>query len=179
MNFLIISTCTEKLSEREFVSPIANIVSPDKCQILHYKQCNKDIISEFDKILICGTSLQDNNYQKDLKMFRSFLLECEKPILGICSGMQITAMIFGDKITENTEIGMVDVRTLEPNNLCAGEFQAYTLHNYSVNTLESFNVLARSENSIQVFKHITKQIFGVSFHPEVRNHGIIENFLRI
>ena len=106
-------------------------------------------------------------------------MECEKPILGICSGMQITAMIFGDKITENTEIGMVDVQTLEPNVLCAGEFQAYSLHNYSVSNLESFNVLARSENSIQVFKHITKQIFGVSFHPEVRNHEIIENFLRI
>ena len=47
MNVLIISTCNEKLSEREFVSPIVNIVNTDKCKILHYKQCNKDIISFF------------------------------------------------------------------------------------------------------------------------------------
>ena len=179
MNVLIISTCAEKLSEREFVSPIANIVNTDNCQILHYKQCTKDITSEFDKIVICGTSLQDNNYQEDLKIFKDFLLGYEKPILGICSGMQIIAMVFGEQIVENIEIGMIEVQVLEPNDLCSGEFQAYDLHNYSVDNLESFNVLARSENSIQVFKHISNQIFGVSFHPEVRNHGIIENFLRI
>jgi len=179
MNFLLISTCSEKLSEREFVHPIANIINPKNHKILHYKECNKAIVSEFDKILICGTSLQDNHYQENLKIFKELLSDYDKPILGICSGMQIVAMLFGEKIVENIEIGMIEVQTLEPNNLCDGEFQAYSLHNYTVDKMESFYALARSENNIQVIKHISKQIFGISFHPEVRNNGIIESFLRI
>ena len=45
--------------------------------------------------------------------------------------------------------------------------------------LKFFIVLARSENSIQIIKHKSRQIFGVSFHPEVRNQKIIDNFLQI
>ena len=179
MNILLISTFSDKLSEREFVHPIADIVNPEKYKILHYKECNKAIVSEFDKLLLCGTSLQDNQYQKDLEIFKELLSDYDKPVLGICSGMQIVASIFEERIVENVEIGMIDVQTLENNELCEGDFQAYSLHNYSVDKLKFFEVLARSETSVQSISHNSKQIFGVSFHPEVRNNKIIDNFLRI
>ena len=179
MNILLISTCSDKLSEREFVLPIVDIVKSEKHQILHYNECSKDFVYEFDKILVCGTSLQDNRYQKDLEIFKDLLFDYDKPVLGICSGMQTVVSIFEEKIVENVEIGMIDVQTLENNSLCEGEFQAYSLHNYSVDNLEFFEVLARSETSTQVIKHKSKEIFGVSFHPEVRNSEVIENFLRI
>ena len=109
MTVLIISTCSEKLSEREFVTPISKIVGADNQKILHYTDCTEQNISEFEKILICGTSIQDNLYQKDIDKFKMFLTNFEKPILGICSGMQIVCTIFGDKIIKNLEIGMVDI----------------------------------------------------------------------
>jgi len=178
MTILIISTCSEKLSEREFVTPISKIVGATNQKILHYTECTEQNIFEFEKILICGTSLQDNSYQKDIDKFK-ILTNFEKPILGICSGMQIVCTIFGDKIIKNLEIGMVDIETLEKNSLCKGKFQAYSIHNNSVGNLVYFTILAQSETSIQVIKHKTKDIFGVSFHPEVRNESIIENFLSI
>lgn len=178
MTILIISTCSEKLSEREFVTPISKIVGANQ-KILHYTECTEQNIFEFEKILICGTSLQDNSYQKDIDKFKIILTNFEKPILGICSGMQILCTIFGDKIIKNLEIGMVDIETLEKNSLCKGNFQAYSIHNNSVGNLVYFTILAQSETSIQVIKHKTKDIFGVSFHPEVRNESIIENFLSI
>lgn len=179
MNILLISTCSDRLSEREFVHPIANIVKSEKHQILHYMECSKDIVSEFDKVLVCGTSLRDNQYQKDLEIFKVLLSDYDKPVLGVCSGMQIVVSLFEEKIVEKTEIGMIDVQSLENNNLCEGEFQAYSLHNYSVDNLEFFEILARSETSTQVIKHKSKEIFGISFHPEVRNTALIVNFLRI
>jgi GMP synthase (glutamine-hydrolysing) len=179
MTILIISTCSEKLSEREFVTPISKIVGAANQKILHYTECTEQNIFEFEKILICGTSLQDNSYQKDIDKFKIILTNFEKPILGICSGMQIVCTIFGDKIIKNLEIGMVDIETLEKNSLCKGKFQAYSIHNNSVGNLVYFTILAQSETSIQVIKHKTKDIFGVSFHPEVRNESIIENFLSI
>ena len=179
MRILIISTCSEKLSEREFVIPISKIVGKHEYKILHYTKCTEENISEFEKILICGTSLQDNLYQKNIDKFNKILYDFEKPILGICSGMQIICNIFENKIIKNVEIGMVEVQTLKSNALCEGKFQAYSIHNYSVDNLQFFTVLARSKTSNQLIKHKTKDIFGVSFHPEVRNESIIENFLSI
>ena len=105
MTILIISTCSEKLSEREFVTPISKIVGEYKYKISHYTECTEENINEFEKILICGTSLQDNLYQKDIGKFKRILTNFEKPILGICSGMQIVCTIFEDKIIKNLEIG--------------------------------------------------------------------------
>ena len=179
MSNLLISTCSEKLSEREFVFPIAEIVKPRDYKVLHYTECTEKDISKSSRIIICGTSLQDNAYLADLNIFKNLLLEFERPILGICSGMQIISSLFEDKLVKNIEIGMIEVRTLESNELCEEKFQAYSIHNFSVDNLEFFTILARSDTSIQVIKHKSREIFGVSFHPEVRNEEIVENFLRV
>ena len=93
--------------------------------------------------------------------------------------MQIICSLFEDKIIEDIEIGMIDVQTLESNKICEGQFEAYSLHNFSVDNLEFFRVLARSEHSLQVIKHESREIYGVSFHPEVRNEEIVRNFLSL
>ena len=94
--------------------------------------------------------------------------------------MQILTSIFGTSgLIDNVEIGLVEVKTLESNKLFRGKFQAYNLHNYSVQDCDKFTVLAKSETSIQAVKHVTREIYGISFHPEVRNEKIISNFLKI
>ena len=47
MTLLIISTCSEKLSEREFVTPISKIVGEYEYKILHYTECTEENISEY------------------------------------------------------------------------------------------------------------------------------------
>jgi len=178
MSTLLISTCKNKLSEREFIIPISQIIE-DTHEILHYNQCTESKISEFDKIIICGTSLKDNSYIEDLDIFRKFFSDFQGSILGICSGMHIVCSLFNSEIIENIEIGMIEVETIKENPLCKDVFQAYNIHNNSISKLEDFTVLARSKTSFQVVKHNSKNIFGISFHPEVRNEEIISNFLLI
>ncbi|HJM17521.1 MAG TPA: hypothetical protein QGI59_03330 [Candidatus Poseidoniia archaeon] len=178
MNTLLISTCNDELSEREFVLPISRIVGQNNHKILHYKQCTEKIISSYDKIIICGTSLKDNSYIMKLDHFKKLFYNFPGSIMGICSGMHVVCSMFGCQIIKNLEIGMVEIEILEKNILCENTFQAYSLHNYSVNNLENFIFLARSKNSIQIVKHKDKNVFGVSFHPEVRNEKIILNFLK-
>ena len=179
MKVLLVSTCKEKLSEREFVTPISYILDSVSHQILHYSKSTREIVNSFDKIIICGTSLQDNKYRNDLDFFKELFYEFPGPILGICSGMQIVCSVFGSQLITNSEIGMVDVKTLEKNILSEGKFQVYNIHNTSVNNLDNFTTLAASETSVQIVKHKNKDIFGVSFHPEVRNENIVSNFLKI
>ena len=85
--------------------------------------------------------------------------------------------MFNEKIIEQEEIGMVSVSTTQSNPLVSGDFQAYNMHNLSVADLISFNVLAKSDKTEQLVSHKKQNIFGVSFHPEVRIEQIITNFL--
>ena len=87
--------------------------------------------------------------------------------------------MFDEQIIVQEEIGMINVETQIKNSLASGNFEAYNMHNFSVDEVTSFNVLAKSENTIQMISHKKINDFGVSFHPEVRNQEIIANFLLI
>ena len=100
-------------------------------------------------------------------------------LLGICSGMHIIGSIFGGKLIQNLEIGMTKSETLEENEICNGQFEVYNIHTKSIDELPNFTIIAKNDNNSQIIKHKTKDIFGVSFHPEVRNEKIIYNFLKI
>jgi len=178
MKILLISTCKEKLSEYEFVNPIIEIIKSFDYDLIKYRNLDTFDFQRYEKIIICGTSLQDNDYLNYLLDFNK-LKNHGKDILGICSGFQIICSIFSEEIIVQEEIGMINVETQIQNPLASGNFQAYNMHNFSVGEVTSFNVLAKSENTIQMISHKKFNAFGVSFHPEVRNQEIITNFLLI
>ena len=169
MKLLIVNTCSNKLSEREFVLPFEN----NNTRTNHYSKL-KDL-DWADKILITGTALADNEYLKNQTNF-NWLKTINKPVLGICSGAQIIASVFGGKIIKNIEIGIVEVR----GNLFGKKyFQAYSIHQNGISKLNEFDILAKSNNSIHAIKHKSKNIYGIVFHPEVRNQWVIEKFIEV
>ena len=180
MKILLMSTCTHALNDREFVFPISDILGENNHDIMHFEDCTEEILFRYDKIIICGNSMQDFTYVSCLPFFNDLLKNFNGSILGICSGMHILTSIFGrSALIDNIEVGFVEVSTLASNKLFGGKFQAYNLHNYSVQDCEKFKILATSENSIQAVKHVGKEIYGISFHPEVRNETVISNFLKL
>ena len=176
----IISTCSEKLSEREFVDPIINLVelnqSVNVVNYFHYTELNSSSILDSDRIIICGTSLQDDVYLSHIDSFQ-FILDSSIPTLGICSGLHVISLLGGCNIVNNREIGMIDVTTSSENILCNGTFKAFSLHNFSISENSQLEILATSPQASQVVKIPNFPIYGVSFHPEVRNENIISNFL--
>ena len=172
---LLISTCSQKLSEEEFVSPISKIITSIKrvYEIKHYKE--KINFEKYEKIIICGTAMKDNEYLDDLEQF-NWIKTSSKPILGICSGMQVIALQFGGKIIKKKEIGMINVKVIRENILFSEDFVGYALHGNGISNLIEFYLLAKSDKSVQAIKHKKKEIYGVMFHPEVRNEKLIEIF---
>jgi GMP synthase-like glutamine amidotransferase len=73
---------------------------------------------------------------------------------------------------------MVEISTLKENPLFQGDFKAYVLTNFSVKQSQTFEALAESTKCIQAIKHKQKNIYGVLFHPEVRNQEILKNFIQ-
>lgn len=174
---LLISTCAEKLHELEFVKPIEEILKNKNIEFktVHYKKLNKNIIKQSNKIIICGTSLADNQFVKDIKYFK-FIKNYNKPLLGICAGMDILGAVYGSEIKEETQIGPIDIEFIDMFLSMQGKHQVYSLHNlYTEFNPDEFKVYAYL-SCPQAVKHKTLPYYGVLFHPEVRNKKLIEEF---
>ena len=112
------------------------------------------------------------------------------PVLGICYGMQLIAHIEGGQVirTDRREYGRADMKILEPKGLFAGfstkePVTAWMSHGDHIEKPpKGYRVTAESNgNPISAFRHETRPIFGVQFHPEVahtpRGGEVISNFL--
>lgn len=167
----------DSLMLSEFVLPIASVVNLfQESMIKHYLEIDEKNIENFDRIILSGTALKDNQTSQHPENF-GWIRECEKPILGICTGMQTVGLAFGCRLKESLRIGMTQIRTVKENPLFSLTFRAYELHNFVLEPCEAFDVLAESEDGVEAFKQKKKQVYGVLFHPEVRNTEIIERFL--
>ena len=186
MTIHLISTCSDPMLEGEFVRPISRIVADwtrntgrtFETVIHHATNIPHGDFESGDKVIICGTAFQDDEYLKNIKSFQ-WLTDTTSMVLGICSGMQGLALAWEAELVLGLEIGMVKVDTLVDNALCQGSFSAYCLHRYGLKELDHFHVLARSQDSVQVIGHRTLPLFGVLFHPEVRQEGVITSFLEL
>ncbi|MEM3113059.1 MAG: hypothetical protein QXI33_01395 [Candidatus Pacearchaeota archaeon] len=179
---LIISTCREKLHELEFVKPIEDILKNEnvKFKTINYKKISKNLIRKSERIIITGTSLKDNNFLNYIGNFK-FINSYNKPILGICAGMHIIGLIYKGKLKKKKQIGPLNIE-FNDEFLGIKKYsinEVYSLHNLYVDfsTIKDFNVISYA-SCPQVVKHNSKEIYGVLFHPEVRNKGIIECFLK-
>jgi len=170
---LIINICKEKLHYYEFVKPIEDIVKQDYFT-KHYKEISQADLERASKIIICGTSLKDEEYLKNLENF-NWIKDFQKPILGICGGAQIIGLIFGGKLKTKTEIGLKKVNFQKEFLGTIGEKEVYELHNHYVEFNDDFEIFAKNELP-QATKHKSKEVFCTLFHPEVRQKQIINNF---
>ncbi len=118
------------------------------------------------------------------------LLDLGVPVLGICYGMQLVAHLAGGKVTPSAEreYGRAEVMVRDTTGLFAGfEPQAcITVWASHGDRIEQppprFRVTASSRNApVAGFRHESKPIFGLLFHPEVahtpRGGEILHNFL--
>lgn len=181
---LLVDICNEKLHYLEFVKPVEDILRTENLDFFtkKYKEiCDKDLVKA-DKIIICGTSLKDCDFSnsKNLKYF-SWIKNFNKPLLGICGGMQVIGLTFGGKLKSKKEIGFYS-ENFKKNFLgIFGKQEVYHLHNNFVdfNNLKIFESYSENNRVVQAVKHTNKEIYGVLFHPEVRQKELIASFSKL
>ena len=110
------------------------------------------------------------------------------PVLGICYGMQLTALLLGGRVEKalQREYGRVTVRMKEQQGLLGGMKESsgcWMSHTWQVSTCpEGFRVIAETDNCpVAAMIHEEKKICCVQFHPEVTHTEegsmLIRNFL--
>lgn len=127
-------------------------------------------------------------YHKDAPKIPSFVFESDKPILGICYGMQAMAYQLGGKVagTDVKEYGHAVLHQNLPNHPIFENLDSsipvWMSHGDQVLELApGFRALAYTENSPIAVAGNDSSMIGIQFHPEVAHtpggRQIIENFL--
>jgi GMP synthase-like glutamine amidotransferase len=183
---LLVDLCYEKdsLSRYEFVFPIANVLRRARVphEVVHYAELSGDWLDRAEKFILCGTALKDNAYSERADLF-SWMRRCEKPMLGICAGMQVIGMAFGGEMVPQPAIGLEKIEIIRDTPLLGEpkEIDGYHLHNFGVTLPEGFEIVAGKPvagrpGRVEAFCHCERPIYGIIFHPEVRNRWIVERF---
>lgn len=169
----------DSLGYYEFVSPIATVVKPlDDWIVKHYLEVTSEDLSRCNAVILSGTPLKDTATLSQPEKFQ-WLKKTEKPVLGICAGMETIGVVYGMRLKRCLEIGMTLVNIVQENPLLSGDLKAYSLHSVCVEPPSAdLEVWAKSSQCVQVIKHKRKNIYGTLFHPEVRNQEIIKKFIQ-
>lgn len=125
---------------------------------------------------------------KDAPRMNGSFYEMDKPILGICYGMQLLADALGGKLvrSEKREYGRATLKIQSGNDLFDGiqkEGQVWMSHGDSIERLpDGFTVIGSTEAlDIAAIASHDRNIYGLQFHPEVHHTAagktIIDNFL--
>jgi GMP synthase (glutamine-hydrolysing) len=179
---LVVDLCYRdgSLSRDEFVRPVEQLLREAGASyvVRHYAAVAAPDLEVADAVILCGTALKDTGFTEHPERFR-WLPAFERPVLGISSGMLVLAAAFGGGIEPCYGIGMTDIRVLAPDPLFSGTevFSAYEVHEYAVQVPEEFMPLAASDRCVQAVRHRSRPLYGLLFHPEVRNGWIIERFV--
>ena len=178
-NILIINLNNKnnKLYEFEYIKPITQIIQNENKQfkVIHYSELTEQIIKNYTHIILSGTPLKEFEYLNHFNKF-NWIKNTNKNILGICAGCQIIQKIFNAKETKAQEVGLYNPEILIRDKILENEplKEIYTLHSTSFETPKQFQIIAKTKIP-QIIKY--KNIYGCLFHPEVRNHKIIINYL--
>ena len=114
--------------------------------------------------------------------------ETDKPILGICYGMQLLAEIFGGQLlgSENREYGRAHFSVTREEGLLSGiphRSQVWMSHGDSIVKLpDGFEIIGSSESlETAAIANAERNFYGLQFHPEVHHtpegRNILNNFL--
>ena len=180
---LLVDLCYEResLSAYEFVHPIGDALrrAGTRSEVMHFTDITEDGLDDYEKVILCGTALKDNAFAEHLESF-SWIAGWDRPLLGICAGMQVIAAVFGGRIIPQPAIGLERIEIIGDSPLLGErrEIEGYHLHNFGVTLPPDFRLLAGKRSRVEAFCHCRRPVYGIIFHPEVRNRWILERFTR-
>lgn len=181
---LLIDLCYREgsLGFDEYVLPIAHIIERAgfETSSVHFRSVSPGYLRDAGAVILCGTPLADNAFLEEPGAL-SWVKRVGIPVLGVCAGMEVVCTIFGGVIGPCIEIGMTEIRMTSPDPLLSGKpsFSAYELHTFGCTDPGLLEILAVSDRCIQVVRDPARPVYGVMFHPEVRNEWVVERFLSL
>jgi GMP synthase (glutamine-hydrolysing) len=158
---------------------VAHDIKPEEIKLLNRKFNIKGLILSGGPASV---------YEPNAPKADSKILDLDLPLLGLCYGHQLIAQMIGGNVkpAKQKEYGMAHVAIDKPIGVLKGlarKEKVWMSHGDTVFTVpKSYEVLAHTENCpVAAFRHKTKPIYGLQWHPEVihTEHGgqMLNNFI--
>ncbi len=158
--------------------------------VMKNDEINWDVLDKTDGIILSpgpGLPNESGDLMKVIQKYHS-----NKPILGVCLGMQALATFFGDSLENQEEVkhGVTEKIHVKSYSPIYYEIESPTevglYHSWKIILQEKspFFATALSENEVLMsFQHNTLPLFGVQFHPEsiMTKEGkkMLQNFIAV
>lgn len=120
--------------------------------------------ARFDLVIISPGPKSPQDYPQTKVFLKS--LPPEKPVLGICLGMQMMNEIENGSVQAYYPPVHGKTSALVSGNADYNGLQVARYHSLKCSMADSFEVLATSENVPMLVRHKQKNWLGLQFHPE-------------
>ncbi len=185
MKILVINNHTQHLVQ------LKAALTPYELEIVKYQPGITFNWQDKDLVILSGGGGEGNEINDTADVGKlwyedemDFILECKKPIVGICMGFEVIARAFGSTVEEMD--GLIQgYRKLSTTSKGRAKFSKkhinqYEAHQWRVNNISSkeFEVLATSDSGIEIIKHKTRPIIASQFHPEKGGTLKLRHFIK-
>ncbi|MFQ5881446.1 MAG: glutamine-hydrolyzing GMP synthase [Candidatus Methylomirabilales bacterium] len=147
-----------------------------------------EVIREFNPQGIILSGSPAGVYEQGAPMLDRQVLELDRPVLGICYGMQVLTCLLGGKVAaaREREYGRAELCIDEPSGLLAElgtTTVAWMSHGDKVLSLppECMPIAHTDHSPYAAMRHAKRPLYGVQFHPEVihtpKGRQILDNFV--
>ena len=184
MRVLLVNNNTKHLEE------LKAALSPHTLEIVMYQPGVQFKWQDKDLVVLSGGGGEGNEindtvdqgqlwYEDEMK----FILQCPKPIVGICMGFEVIARAFGSAVEEMEDevLGFKKLTATKKGSFRLGQdnLRQYEAHKWRVGDISTkeFDILADSTSGMEVILHKLRPIIASQFHPEKGGTLKLDNFL--
>jgi anthranilate/para-aminobenzoate synthase component II len=157
---------------------IDKLVELFNCDVMNYTDFDIEKVEQYDYVILSGGPI-DISKETDIKTEKDWLRETNKPILGVCLGLQILCLVYDETL---------DYKELEHNRKIFDsvlfenfDYNMFYNHSYYFNKIPENFIGEVKDNILIWMRHKTKTILAFQGHPEMSEDGekIREYFLNM
>jgi GMP synthase (glutamine-hydrolysing) len=148
--------------------------SGDTVEVAYYEEVDPARLQRAQSVILSGSSAPWSAHDRAaLERLGEAVRSTERPVLGICAGMQLQVLFAGGSIApaQTGEHGYLPIQVHDPSDLLSGlppEAVVFQDHDDEIVGLpEEFRVLASSAAcAVQAIADPARRWWGTQFHPE-------------
>ena len=147
---------------------IDKLIELFECDVMNHVDFDVEKVEQYDYIILSGGPI-DISKENDIVAEKEWLIQTNKPILGICLGLQILCLVYDESLIYKE---LEYTRKLKESVLFENiDYDMFYNHSYYFSKVpEGFDGEVRT-NILIYMKHLTMPIFAFQGHPEMSEQG--------
>jgi GMP synthase-like glutamine amidotransferase len=140
------------------------------CDVMHHTNFNAERAEQYDYIVLSGGPIDIAGDR--LKEEKEWLKITEKPVLGICLGLQILCMVYDESLIYNKFPNNYNRKLYEGVRFVDTDYNMFYNHSYYFNRIPDGFVGEVKNNILTYMRHKTKPVIAFQGHPEMTDNGV-------